>query len=329
MHSVRLLLFAADSGAGNMARDEALLLSAADRGVATLRFYTWTEPTLTLGYFQAKLGSPLPAAGEGLGVRGNLPWVRRSTGGAAIVHDPPHEITYSLALPPGAHWQPPGESWVCRMHYVIRDVLKANWGVTAKAVVCGEERKLGEVLCFLHHTPGDLVIDRVGKQEAPSPGSELRSRSDLSPASGGEVGCHTATSSPTHTPITQHLSPASGGEVAGCRTATPAGEGVCLTDSITHRHKIAGSAQRKWKGALLQHGSVLLGRSPFAPTLPGIAELSRVSVPLKELAAAVVERLAVTSGWRVEPGEWTADELRTAAHLTADKYTSAEWNEKR
>ena len=35
-----------------LARDEALLHSASDRGVASLRFYTWTEPTLSLGYFQ-------------------------------------------------------------------------------------------------------------------------------------------------------------------------------------------------------------------------------------------------------------------------------------
>ncbi|MEO2088804.1 MAG: hypothetical protein ABGY75_04790, partial [Gemmataceae bacterium] len=185
MPSIRLLPFAAASGAGNMARDEALLLSAADRGVASLRFYTWTEPTVSLGYFQPAaerlaMEGPLPPApspggrggeksedllspplppGEGAGGRGLLPYVRRATGGAAIVHDPPTEITYSFALPPGPHWQPPGESWICRMHYFVRDVLRAKWGVTAKAVVCGEEQKLGPVLCFLHHTPGDLVVE--------------------------------------------------------------------------------------------------------------------------------------------------------------------------
>src|SRR3954469_17858125 len=108
MPSVRLLPFATASGADNMARDEALLHSAADRGVASLRFYTWTEPTLSLGYFQ-------PAAvREGSAALAGLPWVRRSTGGDAIVHH--RELTYALALPPGPPWQTK-ESWVCRFHH--------------------------------------------------------------------------------------------------------------------------------------------------------------------------------------------------------------------
>jgi lipoate-protein ligase A len=303
MHTVRLLPFAAASGAENMARDEALLHSAADRGVATLRFYTWTEPTLTLGYFQ-------PAA-ERLP---NIAWVRRSTGGAAIVHDPAHEITYSLTLPPGADWQPAGESWICRMHYVIRDVLNPI-GVSAKAVVCGEERKNGPVLCFLHHTPGDLAVEIQGRLAE-------RSGPDFTSPRWGEVAdssnARTAGEGPS-TPPTPHP-----------RSATPSlpspqrGEGESAT-----RHKIVGSAQRKWKGALLQHGSVLLGRSPFAPELPGVAELSGVVVDPKRLAAGVVDRLGAVTGWRIEPGNWTADELRLAGQVMAEKYAAKEWNEKR
>lgn len=272
MPPIRLLPFAAASGAGNMARDEALLLSAADRGVASLRFYTWTEPTVSLGYFQ-------PAA-ERLP---ELAYVRRATGGAAIVHDPPTEITYSLALPPGPHWQPPGESWICRMHYFVRDVLRAKWGVTAKAVVCGEEQKLGPVLCFLHQTPGDLVIE---------PGRPVLPRDS--------------------------------GERDACALAT-----VSRQNTDTARHKIVGSAQRKWKGALLQHGSILLSRSPFAPQLPGVADLTSVSIDRQYLAAAVVEHFAEQTGWAIEPGDWTADELALADRTTADKYAAADWNEKR
>ena len=35
-----------------MAVDEVLLQSAIDRGIATLRWYRWCEPTVSLGYFQ-------------------------------------------------------------------------------------------------------------------------------------------------------------------------------------------------------------------------------------------------------------------------------------
>jgi lipoyl(octanoyl) transferase len=246
MPPVRLLPFAAASGADNMARDEALLHAASDRGVASIRFYTWAEPTLSLGYFQPSADrltdSHLSA----------MSWVRRATGGAAIVHDPAHEVTYSFALPPGDEWQPLGESWICRMHYVIRDVLQSV-GVPARAVVCGEEQKLGPVLCFRHHTPGDLVVKG---------------------------------------------------------------------------QKIAGSAQRKWKGAMLQHGSVLFSRSPLAPSLPGITELCGVTVS-KAIREPILAEFARQTGWTLEPGDWTADELADAKRIAADKFASAEWNEKR
>lgn len=81
----------ANSGAWNMAVDEALLESAISENMATLRWYRWREPTVSLGYFQksAELGDNDTLA--------NLPVVRRLTGGGAILHD--DELTYSLCLP--------------------------------------------------------------------------------------------------------------------------------------------------------------------------------------------------------------------------------------
>ena len=51
-HECRLIIDPPAPGAWNMAVDEALLLDAAENGLATLRFYQWSEPTLSLGYFQ-------------------------------------------------------------------------------------------------------------------------------------------------------------------------------------------------------------------------------------------------------------------------------------
>ncbi|MGQ9503520.1 MAG: lipoate--protein ligase family protein [Thermogutta sp.] len=39
--------------------------------------------------------------------------------------------------------------------------------------------------------------------------------------------------------------------------------------------KVVGSAQRRYQQVILQHGSILLARSPFAPELPGVVELLR------------------------------------------------------
>ena len=74
-----------------MAVDEALLLDAAENGIATLRFYEWSEPTLSLGYFQRYDDRYSHAASRDCAI------VRRQTGGGAILHD--RELTYSLTLP--------------------------------------------------------------------------------------------------------------------------------------------------------------------------------------------------------------------------------------
>lgn len=243
MPAIRLLPLAAADGPTNMAADEALLETAAEAGTASLRFYTWTEPTLSLGYFQ-----PANVVGS---FREPLPWVRRATGGAAIVHH--HELTYALALPGGKEWASQ-ESWVCRFHHLLRDVL-ADFGVKAHAVECGEEKKLGEVLCFLHQTPGDLLI-------------------------GGS--------------------------------------------------KVAGSARRKRKGAVLQHGSLLLARSEFAPQLPGINDAAgREPFTPGQLADRLAARFAVDTGWAVVPDDWTAEETSRTTALRSERYAADDWNAKR
>lgn len=242
--TIRLLPFAGADGATNMAADEAMLESAV-RGSASLRFYTWTEPALSLGYFQPTEDR---AAEPNLS---RLAWVRRSTGGAAIVHD--RELTYALALPPGREWSS-AEHWICRFHHILQGVLKAR-GVESHAVVCGEEQKLGPVVCFLHQTPGDLLI-------------------------GGS--------------------------------------------------KVAGSAQRKMRGALLQHGSILLHRSEFVPHLAGICD--RLNAPKfapEELARLLAAAFAEDTGWAVVPGDWTAEEQARTAAIRAEKYANRDWNEKR
>jgi lipoyl(octanoyl) transferase len=230
-----------------MAADESLL-EIASAGVASLRFYGWTASTLSLGYFQPaalRLTDPLLA---------NLPFVRRPTGGDALVHH--HELTYALALPGGLPWQKRGESWIQRMHGIIRCAFQCL-GVSLAACGCGEERRLGPLLCFFHHTPCDLLVGR---------------------------------------------------------------------------HKVVGSAQRKARGALLQHGAVLLAQSPHTPSLPGLRELAGFDpTPSARdlLIRTIVSEFSRATGWPLKPGVWAPEELRRAAALAREKYSSAKWNEKR
>lgn len=93
MSDWRLLIDSPADGVTNMALDEALLLGVGEgTSPATLRFYKWDPPTISLGYFQkySEYQALPPPAGE-------LAVVRRTTGGGAILHD--REWTYSLALP--------------------------------------------------------------------------------------------------------------------------------------------------------------------------------------------------------------------------------------
>jgi lipoate-protein ligase A len=63
-------------------------------------------------------------------------------------------------------------------------------------------------------------------------------------------------------------------------------------DVVIGNEKIAGSAQRRRRGAVLQHGSILLARSPLAPELPGIQEAAAVSIAAVDLAQHWTPRLA-------------------------------------
>ncbi|HEY7330277.1 MAG TPA: biotin/lipoate A/B protein ligase family protein [Gemmataceae bacterium] len=240
----RFLPFHIAPGDWNMAADETLLQSAA-AGAASFRFYGWSQPTLSLGYFQSSATSRAHAK------LGELAWVRRPSGGAALVHH--LEVTYTLAVPAGTPWQKSGESWLRRMHTAIADAL-ASLGVAAKMCGAHEEKKLGEVLCFLHHTPGDLLV----------------------------------------------------------------------SDS-----KIVGSAQRKQRGALMQHGSILLAASSWTPQLPGIRELAGMALSAETLNAAVAEQLTKQTGWKLIASEWTPGERERIKELAVGKYSQPAWNSKR
>ena len=78
----------------NMAFDEALLEAAARLGKPVLRFYGWTEPAASFGYFQKH--------DEIAQLTLLRPLIRRPTGGGLVPHD--GDWTYSLVFPPGHRW---------------------------------------------------------------------------------------------------------------------------------------------------------------------------------------------------------------------------------
>jgi lipoate-protein ligase A len=241
--AVRLVPYAAAAGPENMAADEVLLQTAA-AGTAALRFYGWSEPTASLGYFQAELVRLEDARVAA------LPFVRRPSGGATLIHH--HEVTYGLALPAGAPWQT-GEPWLRRMHRIVAAAL-AELGVTVRMhdgpTVCHSCR----FLCFRQFTAGDLLFGSA---------------------------------------------------------------------------KVVGSAQRKQRGGLLQHGAVLLAASPHAPVLPGIRELTGVALTPERTIAAITSAFVRDTQANLAEHAWTPAEKHAIAEAVASRYGWDAWNRKR
>ena len=157
-----------------MGVDEALLRSA-EQGRSTLRFYRWSGQWISLGYSQSCSSS---LAGDC--ARVGVDWVRRVTGGRALLHG--RDLTYTVAAP--------------------RSELPGDLGQVAGQIAMALEKGLRDVGIPAARTPADR----------PSPGSDV-------------FDCF----------------------------SQPAGNEIVLEG-----RKLVGSAQRRTRGALLQHGSICL-----------------------------------------------------------------------
>ncbi len=244
--------------ATNMAIDQAILESVDRGGPATLRFYTWAEPTLSLGYFQRREDRRLHPASE------SIACVRRSSGGGAIVHH--HELTYSLTVPVrdgriGTSSTGLREDLYRTMHHAVIDVLRRHgiachrWGDLHRSG--GDEAAF---LCFQRRSPDDLIV-------------------------------------------------------AG--------------------YKVLGSAQRRARRAILQHGSLLLRASPFATELPGVTELSGVTSGRDQalqnelFADQIIETVTGHRDWRASSGRLSEAEHANSRRIRRDRFAAPAWLERR
>lgn len=96
-------------------------------------------------------------------------------------------------------------------------------------------------------------------------------------------------------------------------------------DVLIGEAKIAGSAQRRQRGAILQHGSVILGRSESAPEIAGIVELSGVSLRFAELQRRWCQELQRLLWLEMQAQPLSNAESRQAEELAREKYASADW----
>ena len=144
------------SGESNMAIDEALLQNANSDCPIVLRVYRWERPTLSIGHFQR-----IEDREDAPNLR-DLPWVRRKTGGGAIVHD--QELTYSILIPKRDNQITIGHNELLyrAIHSAFVENLRTLGWKAQLAETCTNKTTMGEnpepFLCFLRRTPMDLVV---------------------------------------------------------------------------------------------------------------------------------------------------------------------------
>jgi len=219
------------SGAWNMAVDEALLESAVAGGACATRWYCWSQPTLSTGYFQR-----LEEALQDKRFAG-LPVVRRLTGGGAIIHH--HELTYSCALPARHPLARNVRDLYAAVHGAVIRVL-SGFGFEASLRGSTRADRRDEFLCFGRGDDFDVVMN-------------------------------------------------------GC--------------------KVLGSAQRRRKGAVLQHGSLLLRRSERAVEFPGIFDCAGRDVPVGDLVKQLGHAVGAVLSRQAVRGSLSENEERRAAQL--------------
>jgi lipoate-protein ligase A len=96
-------------------------------------------------------------------------------------------------------------------------------------------------------------------------------------------------------------------------------------DIVLGAHKIVGSAQRRRRGAILQHGSVLLERSPHATEFPGLCELTGINLDRAALSTELSTAVADAMGSKFTSSALTAAESKLAGELQAARYSTLRW----
>lgn len=147
----RVILHHPLPGADNMAIDHALAEALAP-GQAVLRLYRWCEPTVSFGRNEAARGRYDDQRGRARGIA----FVRRPTGGRAVLHD--RELTYAAVLPLRTLG---GLRAAYRWVNLALLAGLERLGVAAH-LAAGDGRALGQegaAPCFLAPAPGELVVE--------------------------------------------------------------------------------------------------------------------------------------------------------------------------
>ena len=152
----RLLNMGKNNAAMNMAVDEAILLAQAEQPNPTLRFYGWTQPAFSFGYFQDIAAEVDIDACRADGIE----LVKRMTGGGTVVHG--WELTYTLILP-----RTDGEISVANAYQRIGQSLTQAFqklGIPAQCYTgCPDTSHADQNICLTNPAAHDVMSDNNRK----------------------------------------------------------------------------------------------------------------------------------------------------------------------
>ena len=100
-------------------------------------------------------------------------------------------------------------------------------------------------------------------------------------------------------------------------------------DLLVGADKVGGSAQRRSKISLLQHGSLLLHKSEYAPELPGVCDLCEFEINESDFIRQWVEEVSNQLNIDFSPSEYSAAEIENANSIRSAKFDLHSWNLKR
>ncbi len=148
----RLLNMGASPAAMNMAVDEAMLLSQQEQPNPTLRFYTWSSPAFSFGYFQDIATEVDVEACRADGIE----LVKRMTGGGTVVHG--QDLTYTLILPRHAGEKSISEVYQCIGQSLVKAFAKL--GIPAECHAVGADAlKTTQNICLTNPADYDVMCD--------------------------------------------------------------------------------------------------------------------------------------------------------------------------
>jgi lipoate-protein ligase A len=228
-------------GVENMALDQHLLETATQQPCVLLRVYRWSQPTLSLGYFQPYVQRLTHSASS------QLPVVRRATGGGAIVHH--YDWTYCVAMP--------------------QSLASSLGGGRSKGV-----NSIGAAQPLYDHVHAAVVrwlIDHGIEAQLWNQNIDSLYRGNTCQANTSQGNANRTNANPiSANPISANPISASD-ENQNSSSRFLCFERRSCGDVIYGPHKVLGSAQRRSAGGVLQHGSLLLATSPYAPSLAGLS----------------------------------------------------------